>query len=232
MKVVIHQPNYLPGLTYFDKIARADVFVILDHVQYTKNNWTNRNRIKTSQGPAWLTVPVVTTGRLGQPISQVEIDGRTWATKHWNTLQSCYGRTPGFREYADAFHDVLSMGILLLRDLNVALIQLVLALLGLSARVVFSSQMQLAGSRTDLLVNICSSLGADTYLSGPGGRRYHDEVLFERAGIAVQYQEFEHPEYPQTFGVFERNLSIVDLLFNAGRSSREVLVTSDTEASR
>lgn len=226
MKAVIHQPNYLPGLTYFHKIATADVFIVLDDVQYSKNNWTNRNRVKAPQGPAWLTVPVLTKGRLGQRIIGAEIDGRTWAERHWKTIQTCYGRTAGFGWCADAFHTVLMKPWVRLAELNLALIELVIDVLGIHTPLRSSSELGVAGTETARLVNLCAAVGADTYLSGPGGRNYHDESLFEGAGIRIGYHEFRHPQYPQPFGAFEPNLSIIDLLFNVGLSAREVLLSN------
>ena len=221
--VVIHQPNYVPGLTYFSKIAMADAFVLLDDVGYSKNNWTNRNRVKTAHGPKWLTVPVITAGRLGQPIAETETLDSGWEEKHWQTLVSNYSPAPFFDRYEQDMRAVYSERRELLATLNEGLIRRIATWLGLDTPMVRSSDLGASGHGTDLLVSICRALDAGEYLSGPGGRRYMDEELFQQAGVRLRFHEFEDRPYPQLFGDFVGGLSALDALFNMGESARELL---------
>jgi len=228
--VTIHQPEHLPWLGFFDKIAAADVYVCLDTVQFRKNYFQNRNRILTPSGPAWVTVPVKVKGHLGATIADMEIaeDGR-WAKKYWRTVTQSYGRHPFFDEYAPAFGEVLSRSWPGLRDLNLALIELFFQALGLDRKPVLASDLEVTGQSSALLLGICQKLSADVYLSGPMGSGYLDEGLFADAGIEVRYHRFEHPVYPQQGpGDFVDKLSAFDLLMNLGPKSRSYLPSSST----
>ena len=221
--VVIHQPNYLPGLTYFSKIAEADVFVLLDSVGYSKNNWTNRNRIKTAQGAKWLTVPVVTAGRLGQPILETETLDSGWEHKHWQTLISNYSAAPFFDRYEERLEAVYSQRQALLAPLNEELIRLLAGWLGLDTPMVRSSELSVDGHGTELLVSICRAIGASEYVSGPGGRKYMDDSLFRDAGVELRFHEFVERPYTQLFGDFAEGLSALDAVMNLGDQARELL---------
>jgi hypothetical protein len=222
MRVTIHQPQYLPWVGLFDKIDQADGFVLLDTVQFSKHGWQNRNRIKTVAGPAWLTVPV--RQRLGQPMAEVAIDnGATWARQHRQALASAYGGAPffaGHRPFFDALYRARWDRLL---DLNLEAFRYLAGALGVSAKVVLASSLEARGTATERLVSICRAVGADTYLAGAGGHAYLDPRRFEEAGIAVEFQAFACPVYPQRFGGFAPNLSVVDLLFNCGADSLGVL---------
>jgi len=226
MIAAIHQPNYLPWAGYFYKIDKCDVFVFLDNVQYTKNSFINRNRIKTAQGAQWLTVGVLTKGHLGQLISQVEIDNNVpWGAIHGKTIHQNYAKAPGFDKYRAFFEDVYRRGWEKLADLNETLVKLVCGILGTGSRVEFvrASELGVTGRDTELLINICRAVGADTYLSGFGGAKYQAEKEFEEAGIQLKYYDFQHPNYRQLWGDFIPDLSIIDLLFNEGDKSRQIL---------
>jgi hypothetical protein len=226
MRATIHQPNYLPGLSYFAKIARSDVFILLDDVQFTKNNWTNRNRIKGPRGEQWLTLPVITAGRLHQRIVDVELDVRAHGpAKHWKQLQTCYGRAPAFAEIATELRDVLLQDWVRLAPLNEALLHIVLRRLSLPTPVVRSSDLNVEGESAEKLIRLCQAVGASSYLSGPGGKKYLDVARFTAEAITVEFHEFTHPVYGQMFGDFLPNLSIVDLLFNEGRNAANVLAS-------
>ena len=226
MIVGIHQPNFLPWLGYFYKIAKSDVFVLLDNVQYTKNSFINRNRIKTSQGAMWLTVPVRIKGRFGQLIKDVEInDTVDWQKKHLGTLGANYGKARFFEAifqglktiyYADDWSNLC--------ELNVRLLEWVLSLLKLEKRIVRASDLNVKGESTRLLVSIVKAVGGDVYLSGFGGAKYQEEELFKQEGIELQYYEFNHPVYPQLWSDFVPNLSIIDLLFNCGPESLDIIL--------
>ncbi|MEW6670468.1 MAG: WbqC family protein [Thermodesulfobacteriota bacterium] len=223
MIVAIHQPQYLPWIGYFDKMLKADAFCYLDNVQYKKNEWQNRNRIKTSQGWQWLTVPV--QYRFPQKINEVKVNNATdWGRKHLQALTSNYGQAPYFDEYIDFFIGVFQREWVSLSDLNVRMIEYFRNQLGMGGRpIALASTLKLSDDPTDRLIDICRSLGADTYLAGRDGAKYMDLERFRARGLKVITQDFQHPRYPQRFGTFESNLSIVDLLFNCGPRSINVL---------
>lgn len=226
MIVGIHQPNYLPWLGYFYKVARSDIFVFLDNVQYSKNSIINRNKIKTPQGAAWLAVGVLTKGRFGQLIKEVEINNDTsWGNTHEKSISQNYSKTPYFKKYKVSLEDVYHRRWGKLVDLNEALIKLNCDLLGIKGvRFIRASELNVSGQSTELLINICKAVSADTYLSGFGGKKYMDGKAFEQAGISLRYYGFEHPTYNQLWGEFIPNLSIIDLLFNVGEKSLEMLL--------
>lgn len=228
MIVSISQPAYLPWLGYFHRIAQSDLHIVLDHVQFERRSFTNRNRVRMSNGSCWLTVPVKTKGRFATlPIESVEIDDDTdWRTKHWKTLYHGYGKTPHFREHAAFFESVYRRPWRFLGDLCRETTGYLLAELGIGTPLLSSSEMSPQGTKTDLLLDLCRKVGATTYLSGPLGRNYIREEIFDRAGIGVVYQGYRHPEYPQCRAkTFEPNLSVVDLLFNCGPRSLPILTS-------
>ena len=221
--VAIHQPQYLPWLGYFDKVAKCDIFCLLDTVQYKKNEFQNRNRIRTSQGWQWLTVPV--TYRFPQRINEVGVNKTVgWQRKHLQAIKTHYGKAPHFAAYIQRFEKFYQHSYDLLLEVNLASVRLHLELLGLERELVLASSLQVeAEDPTTRLVEICRVLGGDTYLSGRDGARYMDESIFRRKEIQVIYQDFQHPKYPQCYGPFEPNLSVVDLLFNCGPESIDIV---------
>lgn len=225
MNVVgIHQPQYLPYLGFFHKIFHSDIFVILDSVQFQKNGHQNRNRIKTSQGWQWLTVPVL--HRFGQRIHEVSVNPKVrWGRKHWHALTTNYSRAPYLRVYGPGLKEILEGDWTSLCQLDVALIRWAMQALEVKTPLVHSSELGVDGTRTELLINICRAVGADGYLSGPGGRRYMDLAAFEAAGITVLWQDFTLPVYDQMFPAvgFVPNLSIVDTLFCCGPATSKFL---------
>jgi hypothetical protein len=224
MVVAIHQPNFLPWLGYFYKMARADRFVFLDSVPFTKGGYTNRVKIKTATGPQWLTVPVVTHGKLGQPILEVVCsDTIEWRKKIPLTLRTNYQGCPFFQPHADRLVTILEGSGERLAEINIGLLGYLAQELGIATPVVRSSEMAARGTATDLLIAICKELGADRYLSGSGGADYQEEAAFAAAGLRLEYANYPHPTYVQAFGEFAAGLSIVDLLFNCGPESRRIL---------
>jgi hypothetical protein len=218
--VSIHQPQYLPWLGYFDKIDKVDVFCFLDNVQFKKNEWQNRNRVKTVQGWQWMTVPV--KHRFGQLIKEVEINNTVnWRRKHLQTLATNYRRAPFFKEYFGLFEEAYSREWELLSELNIYFIEILCALLKLGAKWVLASTLDLRDEPTDRLIDICKVTGANTYFSGRDGVQYMDLDRFDENEIKVVVQDFKHPDYPQLAGVFQPYMSIVDLLFNCGLDSME-----------
>lgn len=224
MIVAIHQPNFLPWLGYFHKMARADLFVFLDTAAFAKGSYTNRVQVKTARGPQWLTVPVQTSGRLGQPIRAVVCDARTdWRSRVVRTLETNYRGCPYYAPLGPWLARAIAEADDSLADLNMRLILEIARQLGIRTPTRRASALGAEGKATDLLVALCRELGADTYLSGSGGSKYQDEGAFREAGIRLVYNEFRHPVYPQAFGEFVPGLSIVDLLLNCGPDSGALL---------
>lgn len=231
MRVGIHQPHYVPWLRYLQKIAASDVFIVLDDVAYTKNGWQNRNKIKCATGWTYLTVPV--QAGLNQPIREVAIAPGDWACKHLRTLESNYRRAPFYDRYVGMFTDLYSQQWKLLRDLNDAMLCCYLKELGIETRIVRSSDLNVDGAATERLVNLCRAVGGTSYLSGEYAvHAYLDAGLFERAGIDLEFQRWSCPEYAQQFPKmgFIPDLSIVDLLFNIGPESMDLLRRGGAEA--
>ena len=225
--VSVNQPAYLPWLGYFHRIAVSDAHVVLDHVQFGKNSVTNRNKVRTAEGWCWLTVPLRTKGRFGNlAIRALEIDNSTdWRSRHWKTLRQSYGQAPYFADHGAYFEAMYARDWRLLADLLRDMTSYLLRALGITTRLMFSSDMEPRGAKEELVLDLCRKAGANLYLSGAHGRNYLREELFERAGIAVAYQQYRHPEYQQgTASDFVPAMSIVDLLFNYGPRSLEVLM--------
>lgn len=225
MIVAIHQPNFLPWLGYFHKMQQVDLFVYLDSVQFTKDGYQNRARIKTSQGPQWLTVPVLTGGRFGQRTADVEIDRRApFARKHMATLAQSYGRTRGWPAVRAAIAPVLEETTWThLVPLNLALIECLRTLLGIRNRTALASTLEVEGESTELLLSICKAVGATGYLSGRGALKYMSAARFAEEGVELRFQEFRHPVYQQPHGDFVAGLSALDLLCAEGADAAALM---------
>lgn len=224
MIVTAHQPQYLPWAGYFDKMLRADVFCYLDNVQFKKNEWQNRNRIKTAQGWQWLTVPV--SYRFPQRIDAVRINPASdWRKKHLQSLISNYSKAPFFKEHLPFLEVAYSRNWEFISDLNIFMIEYIRRALGLAEKPkVLASDLKLSEDPNGRLIDICTALGADTYLAGRGADGYMDLDRFKAAGIRVIVQNFRYPSYLQRFERFIPDLSIVDLLFNCGSDSTEKIL--------
>jgi len=217
--VAIHQPNFLPWIGYFYKILKSDMFVFLDNVQFTKNSYINRSKIKTSQGELWLTIPVL--HQFGQSISQAKINNSfDWRKKHLKTIELNYKKAPFFNEVYELIKGVYyDSDWHYIANLNVELTLKICEYLKIKTRFIRASDLKVQGKATDLLISIVKSLNCEIYISGFGGAKYQDEELFRRSGINLIYYDFQHPIYNQLYGEFIPNLSIIDLLFNLGKDS-------------
>lgn len=219
-RVAILQSSYIPWKGYFDLIARVDEFILYDDVQYTKNDWRNRNRIKTRAGAAWLTIPVLCKGKFGQKICEAEIGDRRWAARHWKSLQTCYARADGFPAVAPTIRDLYEHAAeeRSLSRVNRLFLSALCGLLGIATRITRSSDYELRGDRTERLVHLCEQAGATEYLTGPAARAYLEEERFAARGIAVRWMSYAgYPEYRQLHTPpFIHEVSILDLLFNVG----------------
>ena len=225
MIVGILQPGYLPWLGFFEQMYRSDVFVMYDDVQYDKHGWRNRNRIKSPNGVQWLTVPVLIKGQGKPEIRDVRINkAERWQKKHIRTIEQNYRKAPFYGEYFGDIEAILSKSWDFLIDLDVAMIDLLGGRLGLQREVLFSSDLKITGDRVERLVKICQSVNGTTFYEGESGKNYIDEGLFASAGIKVVYQQYKHPVYPQLYGEFVPYLSAIDLLFNCGDKSLDIIL--------
>jgi hypothetical protein len=234
MIVAVHQPHFLPWLGYLDRMRQADLFVVLDHVQFEKQNYQNRTAILVEGTPRWLTVPIqqqsfrqsILEKRIANPVPG---KANWWGPNMYATLRHAYRRAPHFRAYGAWLHEVLERRWDLLAQLNEVLLDFLRHAFDISTPLVKSSQLGVGGARSELVLNICRAVGADAFLCGGGGSRaYLDVAAFERAGVQVKYQDFRHPVYRQRSyagapGPFVPGLSAVDMLFNCGPASRELL---------
>lgn len=220
MIVSIHQPNFIPWIGYFYKIAQSDIFVLLDDVNYSKNSFINRNKIKTPNGEQWLTIPVIHSGKFGQKINEVQLQFfEKNLRKVKNSLQSNYSKSTYFKEIFEIFekYDDFSAS---LSEFNEYFIISILEYLDIKTKIVKSSDLKnVSGESTERLVSICKELGADKYLAGFGSKNYQDDELFSSKNISPIVSKFEHPLYNQLWGDFISNLSIVDLIMNEGKNS-------------
>jgi hypothetical protein len=218
MRIAIIQSSYVPWKGFFDLIGRCDEYVIYDSVQYAKAHWHNRNRIKTANGVQWLTIPVITKGRFEQPVNEVQIE-KSWADKHWRTLELSYKRTAFFDLYAPTVKSWYERAgsQARLTDVNEIFLRGIAELLGLKTRIVRDTAYPAEGAKTERLLGIARAAGADRYLSGPSAREYLDESMFTAAGITPEWMSYQgYPEYPQLHGGFEHAVTALDLLFNTG----------------
>jgi len=221
------QPGYLPWLGFFDQVARAEIFVLLDDVQYTVNDWRNRNRIKTRDGVRWLTVPVLKKGHLGMLISEVKIkNSEPWQRKHWGSIEHAYSRARFFGDYADELRAFYEREWEYLADLDHELIFWFAEKLGIKTRFIVSSkELRIkTEDKNERLFIICDRIGADALYVGAAGANYMDPELYAKRGIKVIFQNYKHPTYTQLFGEFIPYLSTLDLLLNEGPRSLEIIL--------
>jgi len=219
-KVAILQSNYIPWKGYFDIIGMVDEFIIYDEVQYTKNDWRNRNKIKTPSGLQWITVPVYQKS-LQQKISETEISNHKWGVKGWNSIKANYTKAPYFKTHSLPFEEFYcTVKSMRLSEINVALIKLICDQLGIPTLITNSGDYSLTGDPTEKLINLCKQAGSSSYLSGPAAKNYLREDLFKQEGIEIKWMDYEgYPEYPQLYPPFQHGVSIIDLLFNTGPGS-------------
>ena len=227
MICAIHQPQTFPWLGYFAKIVQADIFVLLDKVQFKKNEWQNRNRIKTANGWQWLTVPVI--HKFGQTIKDVKINTTThWRNKHLQALKTNYAKALYFDQLMPEIESLYRNDWQDLSSFNIAGIRWLNQKLGIDTPIEIASTMDDLENSPDIssedrLIIITKLLHADSYLSGAGGRDYLQQELFPKNGLNLIFQEYTHPVYNQMFGDFISHLSVLDLLFNEGPKSLQII---------
>ena len=231
MIVTIHQPHFLPWLGYLQRMAQADLFVLLDHVQFERANYQNRMRVLVDGEPRWMTVPVLQRSQK-ERILEKDIDNtRRWGASYFSTLRHAYREAPFFAQYAPELRAILETPWEKLVDLNAATLQFLRNAYGIRTPLVKSSELCVEGAKSDLVLSICKEVGATTFLGGLGGsRNYIDTAAFNREGIEVVWQAFRHPEYRQQGGKpFVPGLSSVDMLFSCGPRSREQMISKEHE---
>jgi hypothetical protein len=218
-KVAIVQSNYIPWKGYFDLINLVDEFILYDDVQYTRRDWRNRNKIKTSRGLRWLTVPVRVKGRYYQKIREAEVSDPEWAGRHWQSVVHNYSRAEHFDTYKDLFEELyLGQNERFLSRVNYQFLAAICQILGIRTKLSWSMDYDTAEEgRTERLVGLCKQAGATEYISGPAAKAYIEEELFNNEGIELRYMDYSgYPEYNQLFPPFEHGVSIIDLIFNEG----------------
>ena len=227
MICAVHQPQTFPWLGYFAKIIQSDHFVILDNVQFKKNEWQNRNKIRTQNGWQWLTVPVL--HHFGQLINEVKLNNTSnWRHKHLQALLTSYRKAPYFKQYFPELEELYHKNWQLLIDFNLTGIRWLLKVLNINTPITLASEMKEIPQIINLgaeerLIRITKALKADTYLSGAGGQEYLDQGLFPANQVKLIFQQFEHPVYHQLQSEFISHLSVLDLLFNEGPRSVQII---------
>ena len=223
-KIAILQSNYIPWKGYFDIIQKADIFVIYDEVQYTKNDWRNRNLIKTPNGTQWITIPV-SQKSLSQKINETEVSLKNWNIKHWNTLVANYGKAPYFKEFAPMFKSLyLEIDTPYLSEINFKFITLINEILEIKTEIIDSTSLDLKGDKNERLIEAITKLNGTHYISGPAAQSYMDMDAFAAKNITVEWMDYQnYPEYSQQYPPFAHAVSVIDLIFNEGANSLNFL---------
>lgn len=216
-KIAILQSNYIPWRGYFDLINQVDVFVIYDEVQYTKNDWRNRNIIKTPNGPLWLTIPV-RQQNLEQKINETQVSLNNWNIKHWNAIKANYTKAPYFKQFEERFKELyLGLDTDLLSEINWKFIFTINDILGIKTQIIDSLSLDLRGNKNERLVDAVLKLNGTHYLSGPSAKNYLDTKLFEENNIQLEWMDYEgYSEYQQLYPPFSNTVSILDTIFSCG----------------
>lgn len=220
-RIAIVQSNYIPWRGYFDLMASVDEFVLYDDVQYTRRDWRNRNQIKTPQGAQWVTVPVKVKGKYLQSIRETEIEHATiWAADHLKAFSLNYRRADAFTEVMPWLEGLYSDLPATLSQLNARLLAAIAERLGIRTLLTDSSHYRLEGDKSERLASIAAQADASVYVSGPAALAYLDESVFHARGIKVEWFDYSgYQPYPQLWGDFLPNVSILDLLFNCGEDA-------------
>ena len=217
-KVAILQSCYIPWKGFFDLMRRVDEFILYDDAQYTRRDWRNRNRIKTPNGPLWLTVPVEVKGKYLEAIKDMRVSDPRWSERHWRSIQASYSRAPYFNMHKAAL-EALYRGCTTewLSEINFRFISHICETLSIRTTLKWSMDYTMPEGRTERLVGLCRQAGATEYLSGPAARAYIDPSLFEAAGITLTYMDYDgYPPYTQLHPPFDHHVSIIDLMVHVG----------------
>jgi len=229
MNVVILQPSYIPWRGYFHQIYKSDLFIFYDDVQFDKNGWRNRNRIKTNQGAQWLTIPVYSKGTVSEskPINEVEICWtKPWNKHHWRGIQFAYSKAPFFEQYQPFFEAMFAREPAMLAEFTIDTTIALAREIGITnTRFMRSSEMEgIDGEKTDRLIQILSKVGTDHYISGPSAKDYIEQEKFDRAGISLEYMAYDYPAYEQLYPPYDPQVSIIDLMMMKGPETLEFII--------
>lgn len=230
--VTIHQPEFIPWLGFFNKVYQSDILVILDNVKFKKGHFENRNKVRniSESGWTWLNIPVITTGKSEQEIKDVIIEDRSnWKNKILKTIKYSYSSTQYFDEVFVLIEESLNQDSKKLIDINIAFIKNILNYLSIHKKFILQSELDINSTKSQLLVDILNKTNADIYLSGKSGKEYLEMKTFEKNNIKVVFQNFEHPRYDQLHGEFISHMSILDILFNYGKSSINLIKEQNYE---
>ena len=228
MILTAHQPVYLPWLGLFHKIALAETFVYFDQVQYLPKDWMNRNKIRTKSGSIWLTVPVLRKGYRDLKTSEIEINNSiNWQKKHLRSISLNYKKSPYFENYIPFFEDVYSRKWKFLGELNEYMLKWFLDELGIKVNFLNANDFKFQGEKSSLILNMCKELNASTYIFGVLGKDYADVQEFEKNNIGLIFQNYNHPKYSQLYREFISHMSVIDLLFNHGPKSLEIILSNN-----
>ena len=228
MILTAHQPVYLPWLGLFHKIALAETFVYFDQVQYLPKDWMNRNKIRTKSGSIWLTVPVLRKGYRDLKTSEIEINNSIdWQKKHFRSISLNYKKSPYFENYIPFFEDVYSRKWNFLGELNEYMLKWFLDELGIKVNFLNANDFKFQGEKSSLILNMCKELNASTYIFGMLGKDYADVQEFEKNNIGLIFQNYNHPKYSQLYREFISHMSVIDLLFNHGPKSLEIILSNN-----
>lgn len=224
--IAIHQPNFIPWLGYFYKWMNCDLFILLDDVQYSRRSFINRNKIKTPQGEKWITIPVMNKGNYYQKINEAKISNDSnWQKKILGSIKANYSKSPFYSKYFPKLNELLTNRHESLVELNIALLIWTSSELGIEIPYKRSSDLKKVNKKsTERLISICKAVGADSYFSGFGGEKYQNQQLFEKNRIKLVTSDFVNPVYPQLWGSFVDNLSVLDLMFNCGENSKKYIL--------
>ena len=224
MRISILQPSYLPWIGYFDQIEQVDQFVYLDDIQFTRRDWRNRNKIRTAEGWSWLTVPIIQKNRYAQTLLETQIDSSSnWKTKHLNSIHHNYVKTNFFDLYFPKIETIINRDWDLLVDLCLELTENLKNWLGIETPTIRSSDLNIDEKKDDKILALCFKLEATHYLSGDLAKDYLNESKFLSYNIKIEYHDYKHPTYLQRYPRFFPYMSIIDLLFNYGEKSLEIL---------
>ena len=222
-----HQPTYLPWLGLFNKISHSDFFVLFDNVQYLPKEWMNRNKIKTPNGEIFLNVPVLKKSFLKKKIYEIKINNDIdWKRKHLKSISLNYSKAKYYDKYINYFEDIYSKEWVYLSELNFYMLKLFLKLLNIKVRLLKLSELNIKGKKSELVLNLCLNLKAKKFIFGQQGINYANIDNFKKNKIDIVFQNYKHPVYYQLHGKFLSNLSIIDLLFNCGEKSLDIINTN------
>jgi WbqC-like protein family len=226
--VTMHQPNYLPWIGLFSKISKADCFVVMDILQYTNHGVIHRNKIRTNTGSGYLTIPI-SKDFWKDKIKDVKLPyNQEWRTAHWKTIYHNYTKTDFFKEHKEFFETLYQENFTYLWQINMEIVRYLIKSFNIDVEIIFSSTLNLDPNlkHTDMIIAVLKKLNAKSYLSGPSGRNYLEFEKLQQNGINLKFVQFNHPIYKQRYPGFESNMSAIDLLFNVGHQSNQIIKSS------